>query len=69
VGGALEGLEGVRRAEVDFYKGIAIVTYDRERVGSEQMVRALEKYGYRARVLEQRSRAPTSGLKQAEIAA
>ena len=63
MGGALEGLDGVKRAEVNFSKGIAIVTYNRERVGPEQMIRALENYGYRAQVLEQRSSAPTSDLK------
>jgi len=63
VGGALEGLDGVKKAKVNFYKGIAIVAYNREQVGPEQMIRALENYGYRAQVLEQRSSAPTSDLK------
>lgn len=45
---ALAGLKGVRRAEVSFYRGEAIVTYEDGAVTIEQMKEALARDGFRA---------------------
>lgn len=47
---ALRRLEGVRRAEVNVEEKRARVTYEPQRVTPEQMVQAIERLGYRARV-------------------
>jgi copper chaperone CopZ len=46
---ALEGLKGVKKAEVSFERAEAIVTYERGSVTLEQMSRAVEQYGYKAK--------------------
>lgn len=45
---ALEGLKGVRNAEVSFERGEAIVTYEKGTVTIEQMSQAVAQYGFRA---------------------
>jgi copper chaperone CopZ len=40
----------VREVKVDFYAGKAQVQYEEGRVGVEQMIEALQKAGYRARL-------------------
>ena len=45
---ALEGLEGVKKAEVSFSKKQAVVTYDPEKVSVDDMVRAVKQAGFRA---------------------
>ncbi|MFQ5804092.1 MAG: cation transporter, partial [Candidatus Methylomirabilales bacterium] len=45
---ALEGLDGVQKAEVSFSKAQAIVTYDPTRVTLDGMVTAVEKAGFHA---------------------
>ena len=47
---ALEGLKGVRKAEVSFERAEAIVTYERGRVTLEEMMRAVEQYGFKAKL-------------------
>lgn len=51
---ALRGLDGVRSVEVSFEQKKASVTYEPRRVTPEQMVRAVERLGYRARVVTRR---------------
>lgn len=49
----LSRLEGVRRAEVDYERKRALVTYDPARVTPPRMIAALkDKLGYTARVVE-----------------
>jgi copper chaperone CopZ len=45
---ALEGLKGVRKAEVNFEQSEAIVTYEKGTVTIEQMNQAVAQYGFRA---------------------
>ncbi|MBI2457335.1 MAG: heavy-metal-associated domain-containing protein [candidate division NC10 bacterium] len=45
---ALEGLKGVRSAEVSFDRGEAIVTYEMGIVTIAQMSQAVAQYGFRA---------------------
>jgi len=45
---ALEGLDGVEKAEVSFSNAQAIVTYDPTRVTLDGMVTAVEKAGFHA---------------------
>ena len=47
---ALGRLDGVREAKVSFEGKQARVTYDPAKVTPEQMVRAVDKLGYRASV-------------------
>jgi copper chaperone CopZ len=49
---ALEGLKGVRRAEVSFERREAVVTYEQGAVTIEQMNQALAPYGFTARPTE-----------------
>jgi len=53
VGRALEGLEGVKKAEVSFSKKEAIVYFEEGKATVDEMVRAVSKVGFRA--LEKRS--------------
>ena len=46
---ALEGLEGVKKAEVSFAREQAIVYYKDEEVGVDKMVEAIRRVGFRAR--------------------
>ncbi len=46
---ALEGLKGVKKAEVSFERAEAIVTYELGAVTLEQMMRAVEQYGFKAK--------------------
>jgi len=45
---ALEGLKGVRKAEVSFERSEAIVTYEKGTVTIEQMNQAVAQYGFSA---------------------
>ena len=45
---ALEGLKGVREAQVSFERREAIVTYEKGTVTIEQMIRAVARYGFTA---------------------
>ena len=45
---ALEGLKGVRKAEVSFERSEAIVTYEKGTVTIEQMNQATAQYGFTA---------------------
>jgi copper chaperone len=45
---ALEGLEGVNKAEVSFLNKRAVVIYDPMKVKPSAMVMAVEEAGYRA---------------------
>ncbi len=45
---ALEGLKGVRNAEVSFERSEAIVTYEKGAVTIEQMNQAVARYGFTA---------------------
>jgi len=38
---ALEGLDGISKAEVSFEEGTAVITYDKEKVNENQMVEAV----------------------------
>ncbi len=53
MGRALEGLEGVKKAEVSFSKKEAIVYFEEGKATVDEMVRAVSKVGFRA--LEKRS--------------
>lgn len=46
---ALKGLKGVREAKVDVDKGEAVITYAEGEVTVDQMVRAINSTGFRAR--------------------
>ncbi|MBI1894211.1 MAG: heavy-metal-associated domain-containing protein [Candidatus Rokubacteria bacterium] len=46
---ALEGLKGVKKAEVSFERAEAIVTYEKGAVSLEEMNRAVERYGFKAK--------------------
>lgn len=45
---ALEGLEGVEKAEVSFAERRATVTYDPRKVSVKDMVKAVSQAGFRA---------------------
>ncbi len=45
---ALEGLKGVKRAEVSFKDKLARVTYERGAVTLEQMIEAVHRAGFQA---------------------
>ncbi len=45
---ALEGLKGVRKAEVSFERAEAVVEYDPASVTVEQMQQAIAQYGFKA---------------------
>ena len=45
---ALEGLNGVRSAEVSFREKLARVTYEKGVVTVEQMIEAVKRAGFRA---------------------
>ncbi len=47
---ALEGLTGVRRADVSLATQQAVVTYDAEKVTVEQMLAAIQRAGFAARL-------------------
>jgi mercuric ion binding protein len=47
---ALEGLPGVSRADVSFPKKEAVVTFDPAQVRVEQMIEAVQRVGFRARL-------------------
>ena len=46
--GALEGLNGVKKAEVSFSEKRATVTYDPRKVGVKDMVNAVSQAGFQA---------------------
>lgn len=48
VSGALEGINGVRSAQVDLEAGRAVVDYDEERTDASHMVGAVMDEGYTA---------------------
>lgn len=50
---ALEGLNGVRKAGVSFSKAEAVVYYEEGKASIEEMVRAVNRVGFRA--IEKRS--------------
>ena len=45
---ALEGLKGVKKAEVSFSENRAVVTYDPGKVSVEDMIQAVSRAGFRA---------------------
>ena len=45
---ALEGLKGVRKAEVSFNEKQAVVTYDPTQVSVEKMIHAVGQAGFQA---------------------
>jgi Cu+-exporting ATPase len=49
---ALEGLEGVEKAEVSFAKGTAQVRYDPSKVTVDDMIRAVERAGFKGSLLK-----------------
>ena len=51
---ALEGLKGVTKAEVSFAEQKAIVTYDPQTVDMKDMVEAVKRAGFSARIIAQR---------------
>ena len=48
VTGVLEALSGVSKAEVSLEKAEAVVSYDADLVGREQMVQAIDDAGFEA---------------------
>ncbi len=46
---ALEGLKGVKKAEVSFERAEAVVTYEKGAVSLQDMNRGLEQYGFKAK--------------------
>ncbi|MEX2284353.1 MAG: cation transporter [Gemmatimonadota bacterium] len=46
VAGALQGVEGVERAEVDLAKGRAVVEYDSERTNPRALANVIMDEGY-----------------------
>lgn len=50
VKGALEGLEGVQRAEVSFRDKQARVTFDQGQVSVAQLIEAVNRLGFRASI-------------------
>ena len=53
---ALEGLKGVRNADVSFERSEAIVTYEKGGVTIEQMNQAVARYGFAATLKAPNSR-------------
>ncbi|MFQ5658218.1 MAG: cation transporter [Candidatus Methylomirabilales bacterium] len=51
---ALEGLDGVEKAEVSLSRGEARVSYDPQKVGVEAMIEAVKKAGFQASRLSHR---------------
>jgi copper chaperone CopZ len=51
---ALEGLKGVKKAEVSFAEQKAIVTYDPQTVDVMDMVQAVKRAGFSARIIAQK---------------
>ena len=49
---ALEGLDGVEKAEVSFAKGTAEVLFEPSKVTVDDMIRAVEKAGFKGSVLK-----------------
>lgn len=45
---ALEGLKGVKKAEVSFAEKQAIVAYDPEKVSVDDMIQAVKRAGFQA---------------------
>jgi len=52
--GGLEGLKGVKKAEVSFAEQKAIVTYDPQTVDAKDMIQAVKQAGFSARTIAQR---------------
>ena len=46
--GALEGLKGVKKAEVDFNKEEAVVYFEEGKANVKEMIQAVGKAGFRA---------------------
>jgi len=51
---ALEGLKGVRKAEVSFGERKANVTYDSQTVDVKDMVQAVKQAGFSAKTIAQK---------------
>jgi len=47
---ALQGVDGVKKANVNLKKGLAEVTYDSEKVGADDLTKAVIDAGYEASV-------------------
>ena len=47
---ALERLDGVKQATVTFNPPEAVVQYDPDRVALEELIKAIERAGFRAKV-------------------
>ncbi|MFQ5657810.1 MAG: heavy-metal-associated domain-containing protein [Candidatus Methylomirabilales bacterium] len=50
---ALEGLDGIEKAEVSLSRGEARMAYDPQKVGVEAMIEAVKKAGFQASLLPQ----------------
>lgn len=48
----LSRLDGVKKVEVDYEQGEAVVAYDPEKVSVQEMIAAVKELGYTARVVE-----------------
>lgn len=53
VKGALEGLQGVQHADVSFRAKEARVTFDPAHVSVDELIRAVDRLGYRASLKQQ----------------
>ena len=51
---ALEGLKGVKKANVSFNEKRAVVTYDPNQVSPDEMIRAVDRAGFQARLVTKR---------------
>lgn len=47
---AISRIEGVQSVQVSFWKGVAYVQYEEGKVTVEDMIRAVERIGYKARL-------------------
>jgi mercuric ion binding protein len=54
---ALKRLDGVAKAEVSYEEQRAVVTFDPAKVGTDQLLGAVRKFGYKATLVEVKDRA------------
>ena len=52
---ALEGLKGVKKAEVSFAEKKALVTYDTQKVSVQDMIQAVKQAGFSAATIPEKS--------------
>lgn len=48
---ALKKLSGITKAEVSYKESKAVISYEKEKVSAEQMIKAIEGAGYKASVI------------------